>query len=71
LGRPARRVPARRPLRAAELGLRGIAPEALADAAEGWIDSGSRLVGGCCGTRPEHIRAIRERVDGRAAAVSG
>jgi 5-methyltetrahydrofolate--homocysteine methyltransferase len=23
------------------------------------------IVGGCCGTTPEHIRAIRERVDGR------
>jgi S-methylmethionine-dependent homocysteine/selenocysteine methylase len=38
--------------------------------AVGWIDSGARLVGGCCGTRPEHTRAVRERVDGRAAAVS-
>jgi methionine synthase I (cobalamin-dependent) len=47
-----------------------IAPAALADAAEGWIDQGARLVGGCCGTRPEHIRAIRERVDRRGAAVS-
>ncbi|HEY6638897.1 MAG TPA: methionine synthase [Solirubrobacterales bacterium] len=24
------------------------------------------IVGGCCGTTPEHIRAIRERVEGRA-----
>jgi S-methylmethionine-dependent homocysteine/selenocysteine methylase len=44
-----------------------IAPAALADAAEGWIDQGAALVGGCCGTRPEHIRAIRERVDRRGA----
>jgi S-methylmethionine-dependent homocysteine/selenocysteine methylase len=43
-----------------------IAPEALADEAEAWLDQGARLVGGCCGTRPEHIRAIRERVDRRA-----
>jgi methionine synthase I (cobalamin-dependent) len=42
-----------------------IAPEALADAADGWLDQGARLVGGCCGTRPDHIRAIRERVDRR------
>ena len=41
-----------------------IAPAALADAAEGWIDQGARLVGGCCGTRPEHIRAISDRFAG-------
>ncbi len=26
---------------------------------------GVGIVGGCCGTTPEHIRALRERVDGR------
>jgi S-methylmethionine-dependent homocysteine/selenocysteine methylase len=25
-----------------------------------WIDRGARIVGGCCGIGPEHIRAIRE-----------
>jgi homocysteine S-methyltransferase len=39
-----------------------VAPSALADAAEGWIRDGAQIVGGCCGTRPEHIRAIRDRV---------
>ena len=29
---------------------------------------GVGIVGGCCGTTPDHIRAIRERVDGRAPA---
>ena len=43
-----------------------IAPAALADEAERWIDQGARLVGGCCGTRPDHIAAIRDRVDGRS-----
>jgi 5-methyltetrahydrofolate--homocysteine methyltransferase len=28
---------------------------------------GVSIVGGCCGTTPEHIAAIREEVDGRAA----
>jgi 5-methyltetrahydrofolate--homocysteine methyltransferase len=27
------------------------------------IDSGARLVGGCCGTTPEHIRAVAEMLD--------
>jgi 5-methyltetrahydrofolate--homocysteine methyltransferase len=35
----------------------------LADfAAQGWVN----LVGGCCGTTPEHIRALREAVAGHA-----
>jgi 5-methyltetrahydrofolate--homocysteine methyltransferase len=29
---------------------------------------GVGIVGGCCGTTPEHIAAIRERVDGKAPA---
>jgi 5-methyltetrahydrofolate--homocysteine methyltransferase len=31
-------------------------------AAEGWVN----LVGGCCGTTPEHVRALAEAVAGRA-----
>lgn len=32
-----------------------------------WIDDfGVRVVGGCCGTGPEHIRALRELLDGIA-----
>ena len=27
-----------------------------------WRDEGAQIVGGCCGTRPEHIAAARERV---------
>ncbi|HET7607417.1 MAG TPA: homocysteine S-methyltransferase family protein [Gammaproteobacteria bacterium] len=30
----------------------------LAAQARGWIDAGARIVGGCCGTTPEHIRAL-------------
>jgi len=30
---------------------------------------GVGIVGGCCGTTPEHIAAIRERVDGKAPAA--
>jgi homocysteine S-methyltransferase len=31
-----------------------------------WVGQGARLLGGCCGTGPEHIRALREAI-GRAA----
>ena len=33
-------------------------PEQLAAEARGWIASGARILGGCCGTTPEHIRAL-------------
>jgi S-methylmethionine-dependent homocysteine/selenocysteine methylase len=41
-----------------------LAPEAYAQEARRWIDLGARIVGGCCGTTPEHTRAVREMVDG-------
>jgi homocysteine S-methyltransferase len=34
-------------------------PEYMADYARRFIAAGARLVGGCCGTTPEHIRAIK------------
>ena len=37
-----------------------LAPEALASLAAGWIGAGARVLGGCCGATPEHIRALRE-----------
>lgn len=39
------------------------APETFADAAQGWIERGARLVGGCCGIGPAHIEALRKRLD--------
>ena len=33
-------------------------PEAFAAAAQGWIDRGAGIVGGCCGIGPTHIRAL-------------
>nr|WP_277606005.1 methionine synthase [Glycomyces sp. L485] len=46
-----------------------LTPSELADAHEEFVDRyGVSLVGGCCGTTPEHIRAVRDRLDGRAPA---
>ncbi len=28
------------------------------------VDAGARVVGGCCGTRPEHVLAMRRALDG-------
>jgi S-methylmethionine-dependent homocysteine/selenocysteine methylase len=35
-------------------------PDQLARIAQSWIAAGARLVGGCCGTTPAHIRALAE-----------
>ena len=37
-------------------------PEYMANYARRFIQCGARLVGGCCGTTPEHIKAIRAAV---------
>ena len=29
------------------------------------IEAGARIVGGCCGTTPDHIRAVAETITGR------
>jgi homocysteine S-methyltransferase len=40
-------------------------PAFSAEAVNGWIDDGARLVGGCCRIRPEEIVAVRAAADGR------
>ncbi len=41
----------------------------LADSAVRMAELGATLLGGCCGTTPDYIRRIRERLAGRKAAV--
>ncbi len=38
-------------------------PSFFADRVKDLIESGVSIIGGCCGTTPEHIRAIRKAVD--------
>jgi 5-methyltetrahydrofolate--homocysteine methyltransferase len=46
-----------------------LTPAELADAHDQFVrDYGLSLVGGCCGTTPEHIRQLVERVGGREVA---
>jgi len=40
-------------------------PELMADYAQLARDSGTRIIGGCCGTMPAHLRAMREALDTR------
>jgi len=39
-------------------------PELMADYARLAVDAGARIIGGCCGTTYEHIRAMRAALDG-------
>jgi S-methylmethionine-dependent homocysteine/selenocysteine methylase len=39
-----------------------ISPEDLVREAADWVQSGVRLLGGCCGTGPEHVRALSDAV---------
>ena len=39
-------------------------PEAFADSCAQWVAQGVRIVGGCCGYGPEHIRAMSVRLAG-------
>ena len=40
-----------------------IGPDEFASFVPALIDAGANFIGGCCGTTPDHIRAIRQAVD--------
>jgi len=39
-------------------------PEVMATYARLALDAGARIIGGCCGTRPEHLLAMRRALEG-------
>jgi S-methylmethionine-dependent homocysteine/selenocysteine methylase len=43
----------------------GAGPDAYLAAVDRWVAAGARWIGGCCGTTPEYVRRIAERI-GRA-----
>ena len=43
----------------------GLAPAEYAQQAITWADRGAQLIGGCCGTGPEHIRLLTKRLAAR------
>ncbi len=47
-----------------------IAPADLVTEALGWVAAGVRLLGGCCGTSPHHIEALRTAMPELEAARS-
>jgi homocysteine S-methyltransferase len=45
-----------------------LTPDEFATQAQGWLEIGVQLIGGCCGIGPEHIRLLRERLPARVPA---
>lgn len=41
-------------------------PELMAEYARLALDAGARIIGGCCGTTPEHLRAMRQALETHA-----
>lgn len=41
-----------------------VSPEEFANAMKLTAQAGARILGGCCGTTPEHIKAMREQLNG-------
>ncbi len=39
-------------------------PQNYLEYAKGWSEQGARIIGGCCGTRPDHIQVLREWLSG-------
>ncbi|MCJ2166122.1 homocysteine S-methyltransferase family protein [Pseudodesulfovibrio sp. S3] len=39
-----------------------LSPQPFAEQAAGFVELGAKFIGGCCGTTPEHIRALRNKV---------
>ncbi|HZP20632.1 MAG TPA: betaine--homocysteine S-methyltransferase [Bauldia sp.] len=44
-------------------------PETMAEYARLAMDAGARIIGGCCGTSPAHLAAMRKAIDGHARAA--
>ena len=45
-----------------------ISPKDLAREAIDWVAAGVQLLGGCCGTSPDHIKALRDAMPDLEAA---
>jgi methionine synthase / methylenetetrahydrofolate reductase (NADH) len=46
-------------------------PSYFGDAVERFLGAGARIIGGCCGTTPEHVHAMRQALDRAIARAEG
>lgn len=37
-----------------------LTPEVMGNSAKSWVEEGAYIIGGCCGTSPEHLKAIAD-----------
>ena len=44
-------------------------PELMAVYARMVLDAGARIIGGCCGTSPKHLRAMRDALEAHTPAL--
>lgn len=49
----------------------GLSPREYLEAAVGWVAKGAQFVGGCCGTGPEHVRALAAGLPKRVSDQTG
>ncbi len=51
----------------------GMTPDAMADTMGNFLQKYDkvRIVGGCCGTNPDHIRALRKLIDEKTTPING
>jgi 5-methyltetrahydrofolate--homocysteine methyltransferase len=45
-------------------------PELMSVYARMALDAGARIIGGCCGTSPKHLRAMKEALDAHTKGPS-
>lgn len=45
-----------------DIAIYDVTPEMMGEAAARWLEAGAQIVGGCCGTSPQHLRAIAQAV---------
>ena len=51
-----------------DMAWRDLSPEGYLGYARGWVRDGGQIIGGCCGTTPEHIRALKTGLPDRIEA---
>jgi len=52
-----------------DIALYDVTPEAMGEAAARWLAAGAQIVGGCCGTSPQHLREIARAVENTRVSV--
>ncbi|MBI4675472.1 MAG: homocysteine S-methyltransferase family protein, partial [Chloroflexi bacterium] len=43
-----------------DIAIYDVTPEQMGEAAARWLKAGAQIVGGCCGTSPQHLQAIAQ-----------